>query len=193
MMRYHTFLTLCVMTSCLVASLVGWSIATGTLLIPVIVIPLGVIVVLALRQHVDVILQDDRTREIRSIAALRTLEVWIILGAIGAVILCSYVISDPLSPTISGRYIANDDGTRSMEISVYTPGFPGNPEPVIRSTIIPDVDAMNEFEAMTYSEFRRESYQDNERRGLVGLTLAYGVLSLLVIFGVFNLYYRRKY
>lgn len=192
-MKYHIFLILWAVTACLVASLVGWAIATGNILIPVIAIPLGVIVVLALRQHVDVILQDDRTREIRSLAALRTLEVWIILGAIGAVILYSYVISDPLSPTITGRYIANDDGTRSMEITMYQPGFPGNPDPVVRSTVIPNVDAMDEFEAMKYCEFRRESFQDNERRGLAGITLALGVFSLLVLFGVFNLYYSRKY
>lgn len=192
-MKYLTFLLLSVVTACLVASLIGWAMATGFLLIPVIAIPLGIIVILACRQHVDEVLRDDRTQEIRSLAALRTLELWIILGAIAAVVLYSYVISDPLSPVITGKYQTNENGTRSMEITVYQPGFPGSPEPVISSTTIRNVDAMNEYEAMEYCRFRRESFQDNERKGLVGMTLASEVVSLLVLFGVFNLYYSRKY
>jgi|GEM_PF-558262 len=193
LMKYNTFLILSVLTSCLVASLIGWSIATGYLIIPVIAIPLGVMVILACRQNVDVVLRDDRIREIHSLAALRTLEIYVILGAICAVILYSYIISDPLFPTITGRSILNDNGTRSMEITMYEPGFPGNPEHIIRSTNIHNVDAMNEFEAMEYSEFRRESFLDNERKGLVGITLACGIISQLVLFGGFILYYSRKY
>ncbi len=192
-MKYLTYLILSVITACLVASLIGWSIATGYLIVPVIAIPLGVIVILACRQHVDVILKDDRVREIHSLAALRTLEIGIILGAIGAVILYAYVISDPLAPIITGKYYTNEDGMRSMEITLYQPGFPGSPARLIRSTTIPDVDAMNEFEAMEYCQFRRESFQDNERKGVAGMTLAGGVISLLALFGVFNLYYSRKY
>lgn len=192
-MKYLTFLLFSVLTACLVASLIGWSMATGYVIIPVFAIPLGVIVILACRQNVDLVLKDDRVREIHSLSALRTLEICIILGAIGAVILYSYVISDPLSPTINGRYLTNDDGTRSMEIMLYEPGFPGNPDHVIRSTTIHNVDAMDEFEAMEYCEFRRESFLDNERKGIVGMTLAFGTLSLLVLFGVFNLYYSRKF
>lgn len=192
-MKYLVFLILSILTGCLVASLIGWAVAVGSLLIPIFAIPLGIIVILASRQHVDEILIDDRTQEIHSRAALRTLEIGIILGIIAAVILYSYVISEPLSPKITGTYKTDDKGVRSMEITVYQPGFIGNPDPVIHTTTIPDVDRMNEFEAMEYSQFRRESFQDNERKGLVGLTLAFGVISLLIIFGVFNLYYTRKY
>jgi uncharacterized membrane protein len=192
-MKYLVFLILSILTGCLVASLIGWAVAVGSLLIPIFTIPLGIIVILASRQHVDEILIDDRTQEIHSRAALRTLEIGIILGIIAAVILYSYVISEPLSPKITGTYKTDDKGVRSMEITVYQPGFIGSPDPVIRTTTIPDVDRMNEFEAMEYSQFRRESFQDNERKGLVGLTLAFGVISLLIIFGVFYLYYTRKY
>lgn len=192
-MKYLTYLFLSVVTACLVASLIGWSIATGYLIVPVIVIPLGVIVILACRQHVDVILKDDRVREIHSLAALRTLEIWVILGVIGAVILYAYVISDPLAPTVTGKYNTNEDGTRSMEITMYQPEFPGSPSNLIRTTTIPNIDAMNEFEAMEYCQFRRESFQDNERKGIAGITLAGGIISLLILFGVFNLYYSRKY
>ncbi|PWR71686.1 DUF2178 domain-containing protein [Methanospirillum lacunae] len=192
-MKYQVFLIISAAVACLVASLIGWSMATGYLIIPVIAIPLGVIIVFACRQHVDIVLGDDRVREIRSLAALRTLEIFVILGAIGAVILYSFLISDPLSPTINGRYHPNGDGTRSMEITMYEPGFPGNHEHVIRSTTIPNIDAMNETEAIQYCGFRRESFLDNERKGLVGITLACGIISLLALFGVFNLYYSRKF
>ncbi|MDD1724800.1 MAG: DUF2178 domain-containing protein [Methanospirillum sp.] len=185
---YLTFLT-----ACLVASLIGWSIATGFILIPVIAIPLGIIVILACRQQVNIILRDDRVQEIHALAALRALEICIIIFAIGAVILCSYVISDPLSPTVNGRYISNDDGTRSMEITMYRPQFPGNSEHIIRSTTIHNIDAMNEFEAMEYCQFRRESFQDNEQKAIAGMTLASGAILLLALFGAFIFYYNRKY
>lgn len=192
-MKYTTFLILSALTTGLVASLIGWSMATGYLIIPVIAIPLGIIIILGCRQHVDVILTDDRIREIRSLSALRTLEIGIILGLIGSVILSSYVISEPLAPEINGKYMTNENGTRSLQINLYEPGFLQESGHLVRSITIPNIDAMNEFEAMEYSRFRCESYQENEQKGLVGMTLALCVVSLLTIFGLFYLYYRRKY
>ncbi|NLV25576.1 MAG: hypothetical protein GXY48_00145 [Methanomicrobiales archaeon] len=52
---------------------------------------------------------------------------------------------------------------------------------------------MDEYEAMEYCQFRRESFQDNERKGTIGMTLGFSVVALLLLFGVFNLYYIRKY
>lgn len=192
-MKYHTYLILSGLTACIVASLIGWSIATGFLLLPVIAIPLGVIVILACRQHVDIILKDDRVREIRSLSALRTLEICIILGTIGAVILTSYILSEPLFPKIEGRYLTHENGTTSLEITLYRSGFPWGGREVAGSTLISNVNAMNEFEAMEYSRFKRESFQENERNGLIGMTLAFEVISLLTCFGIFNIYYGRKY
>ena len=36
-------------------------------------------------------------------------------------------------------------------------------------------------------------FLDNERKGLIGMTLGFEVITLLALFGVFNLYYSRKY
>ncbi len=72
-MKYLVFLILSILTGCRVASLIGWAVAVGSLLIPIFAIPLGIIVILASRQHVDEILIDGRTLEIHSRAALRTL------------------------------------------------------------------------------------------------------------------------
>jgi uncharacterized membrane protein len=192
-MKYPVFLLVTFLTACLVASLIGWSISAGSFIVPLVAIPLGVIVFLSCRQHVDGIRKDERVVGIRSMAALRTLEVCIILGAIGAVILYSFVISDHLSPTITGRYITNESGVTSMLLTLYRPGDPQIPENIIRSTIIPDINSMDEYEATEFCQFRRESFQDNEQKGLVGMTLGSVILAMLIIFGVFNLYYSRKY
>ena len=192
-MKYLTFFILSVLTASLVASLIGWSIATGYLFLILIAIPLGIIIILACRQHIDTIVMDDRTREIRSFAAHRALEIWVIFGVITAVILYASVISDPLSPKITGQYQTDDNGTRSMEITVYQSGLCGNPDSVIRSTTISEIDSMDEYEAMEYCQFRRESFRDNERKGTIGMTLGLSVAALLLLFGVFNLYYLRKY
>jgi uncharacterized membrane protein len=192
-MKYFTYLICTFMTACLVAALIGWSMAAGNFLVPIIAIPLGLIVILACRQNVKEVIGDERVNKIRSRAALRTLEVLVILGAIASVILYSYVVSDPLAPTIKGRVFANEDGTSSMIINMYRAGSVESPENLIRSTTIKNINAMNESEAMDYSQFRREGFLENERKGITGMTIGGSVFALLITFGAFYLYYDRKY
>ena len=192
-MKYLTYLACTFMTACLVAALIGWSMAAGNFLIPIIAIPLGLIVILACRQDVKEVIGDERVNKIRSRAALRTLEVLVILGAITSVILYSYMVSDPLVPTIKGRVFANEDGTSSMTINMYRPGSAEISENLIRSTTIKNIDAMNESEAMDYCQFRREGFLENERKGIAGMTIGGSVIALLTTFGAFYLYYDRKY
>jgi uncharacterized membrane protein len=192
-MKYLTYLICTFMTACLVAALIGWSMAAGNFLIPIIAIPLGLIVILACRRNVKEVIGDERVNKIRSRAALRTLEVLVILGAIASVILYSYMVSDPLVPTIKGRVFANEDGTSSMTINMYRPGSAEISENLIRSTTIKNIDAMNESEAMDYCQFRREGFLENERKGIAGMTIGGSVIALLITFGAFYLYYDRKY
>jgi uncharacterized membrane protein len=192
-MRRITYLTCSLIVACMVAAMVGWSMAAGNFLIPVITIPLGIIVVLACRAQVDIVIADEREKRIRSKAALRTLEVVVIGGAIAAIILYSYVISIPLAPIITGKLSINDDGTQSMTIAEYKPGSVPGPQTLLRSTTIKDLDAMNETEAMAYCTYVREGFSENENRGLVGMTIGSILGAMLVIFGAFYLYYDRKY
>jgi len=192
-MKRLTYLTCTLIVACMVAAMVGWSMAAGNFLIPVIAIPLGIIVVLACRAQVDIILADEREKRIRSKAALRTLEVVVIGGAIAAIILYSYVVSIPLAPIITGKLFLNDDGTQSMTIAEYKPGSVPGPQTLVRSTTIRDLNAMNESEAMTYCTYVREGFSENENRGLVGMTIGSILVILLVTFGAFYLYYDRKY
>jgi uncharacterized membrane protein len=192
-MKRITYLLCTILTMSLVAAMTGWSMAAGNFLVPLIAIPLGVIVVLACRQNVKEKLEDERTVRIRSTAALRTLEVLVIAGAIATVILYSYVISSPLSPSITGKITSNADGTNSMTVNLYKPGSPLLPENLIRSTSIKDINAMNESEAGEYCTYVRESYRENENRGLVGMTIGSTLVILIVTFGAFYLYYNRKY
>jgi uncharacterized membrane protein len=192
-MKRITYLTCTLLVACMVAAMVGWSMAAANFLIPVIAIPLGVIVVLACRAQVDPVIADEREKRIRSKAALRTLEVIVIGGAIAAVILYSYVVSIPLAPIITGKLFINDDGTQSMTIAEYKPGSVPCPQTLVRSTTIKDLNAMNETEAMTYCTYVREGFLKNESRGLAGMTIGYGLVAMLAIFGAFYLYYDKKY
>jgi len=192
-MKHLTYLTCTLIVACMVAAMVGWSMAAANFLIPVIAIPLGVIVVLACRAQVDPVIADEREKRIRSKAALRTLEVIVIGGAIAAVILYSYVVSIPLAPIITGKLFINDDGTQSMTIAEYKPGSVPGPQTLVRSTTIKDLNAMNETEAMTYCTYVREGFLKNESRGLAGMTIGYGLVAMLAIFGAFYLYYDKKY
>ena len=192
-MKRITYLTCTLLVACMVAAMVGWSMAAANFLIPVIAIPLGVIVVLACRAQVDPVIADEREKRIRSKAALRTLEVIVIGGAIAAVILYSYVVSIPLAPIITGKLFINDDGTQAMTIAEYKPGSVPGPQTLVRSTTIKDLNAMNETEAMTYCTYVREGFLKNESRGLAGMTIGYGLVAMLAIFGAFYLYYDKKY
>ncbi len=192
-MKRITYILCTLLTVSVVAAMIGWSMAAGNFLIPLIAIPLGIIVILACRQNVKERLEDERTGRIRSQAALRTLEILVIGGAIATVILYSYVVSSPLSPSITGKITSNADGTNSMTINLYKPGSPLLPENLIRSATIRDINAMNESEAGEYCTFVRESYRENETRGLVGMTTGSFLVILIVTFGAFYLYYDRKY
>lgn len=192
-MKRITYLLCTLLTASVVAAMAGWSMAAGNFIVPVIAIPLGVIVVLACRQNVTGVIADERTARIRSKAALRTLEVLVIAGTIATVILYSYVVSAPLAPSITGKVSTNADGTSSMTINLYRPGGPEQPENLIRSTTIKNINAMNESEAMDYCSYLRESYRENENRGLVGMTVGSMLVIILATFGAFYLYYNRKY
>ena len=192
-MKHLTYLACVVFVGGLVAAMIGWSVAAGNFLVPVISIPLGIIVVLACRSNVTAIISDERENKIRSRAALRTMEVFVITGAIIAIILYSYIASVPLSPVITGKIINNGNGSATMIITEYMPGGALAPGNIVRSTTIHDLNAMNESEAMAYCSFVRESYEENENRGLVGMTLGTSMLALIGIYGIFYLYYRKKY
>ncbi|MEI7857485.1 MAG: DUF2178 domain-containing protein [Methanomicrobiales archaeon] len=192
-MKHLLYLVISLIVACMVAAMVGWSMAAGNFLLPVIAIPLGFIVILACRAQVDIVIEDEREKRIRSKAALRTLEVVVIGGAIAAIILYSYVVSIPLAPIITGKLFLNDDGTQSMTITEYKPGSVPGPQTLVRSTTIRDLNAMNETEAMTYCTYVREGFAENENRGLAGMTIGCTLAALLFTFGAFYLYYNRKY
>jgi uncharacterized membrane protein len=192
-MKRLTYLTCSLIVACMVAAMVGWSMAAGNFFVPVIAIPLGIIVILACRAQVDTVIADEREKRIRSKAALRTLEVIVIGGAIVAIILYSYVVSIPLAPIITGKLFLNDDGTQSMTIAEYKPGSIPGPQTLVRSTTIKNLNAMNETEALAYCTYVREGFAENENRGLAGMTIGSCLVAMLATFGAFYLYYNRKY
>jgi uncharacterized membrane protein len=187
-----TYLICTLLTGSLVAAMVGWSIAAGAVLVPVIAVPLGVIVILACRQQVRGIIADERTRRIRSDAALRTIEILLILGVIGTVVFSSYAFSAPLAPAITGKVTAGGDGTRSMTINISRGGA-GMPGEVLRSITIRNVDAMNETEALEYARFWQEGLRQYNESAIIARTILCCLAALIASFGAFYLYYARKY
>lgn len=177
----------------MVAAMIGWSIPAGNFFVLVITIPLGTIVILACRRNVKEVIGDERLNKVRSQAALRTLELMIVAGAIAAVILYSFMISDSLNPKVTGRVFSGENGTNSMTVNIYKPGSPETSENLVRSTTIRDINTMNESEAVDYCRFRREAFLENEQKGFAGMTLGFSLAALLATFGAFYLYYNRKY
>jgi len=192
-MKRFTSLICIFLVAVLVAAMIGWSIAAGNFLVPVVAIPLGVIVVLACRRNVEEVIADEREKKIYSQAALRTLEVAVIAGAIAAVILLSFTVSETLAPKITGSVYSSGNGTDSMVINLYKAGNPETPENLIRTVTIRDIHAMNEDEARVYCQFRNEAFQENEQKGLAGMTIAGILAALLVTYGAFYWYYNKKY
>ena len=74
-MKRLTYLACALAVSALVAAMIGWSMAAGNFLVPVLAIPLGVIVIYACRRNVREVIADERLNKVRSQAALRTIEV----------------------------------------------------------------------------------------------------------------------
>jgi uncharacterized membrane protein len=192
-MNRTAYLVCIILTSSLVAAMVGWSVAAGAVLVPVIAVPLGVIVILACRQQVEGIISDERSNRIRYQASFRTVEVLLILGVIGTVVFSSYAFSAPLAPTINGKVTINEDGTRSMTMTISRGGDPGMPGDVIRSITIRNIDAMNETEASAYAAFWQEGLRQYNESAITARTILYCLIVLVVTFGAFYLYYARKY
>lgn len=192
-MRRITYLACSLAVSILVAAMIGWSMAAGNFLVPIVAIPLGIIVVLACRKNVQEPMDDERMNKVRSVAALRTIECIVIAGAIAAVILTSFVFSSALSPKISGSFYTSENGTTSLVLNLYKPGSPETPENLIRTLTIQDIHSMNEVEAMEYSQFRNQAFRENEQKGLVGMTIAGVLAALLFTYGAFYLYYNKEY
>jgi uncharacterized membrane protein len=192
-MNRTTYLACILLTSTLVAAMVGWAFAAGAILVPVIAIPLGVVVILACRQQVKGVMSDERTMRIKSKASLRTIEVLLILGVIGTVVFSSYAFSTPLAPTITGKVTVNEDGTRSLSMTISRGGDTSMPGDVIRSITIRNIDAMNETEASAYAAFWQEGLRQYNESVIVSRTILYCLITLIVTFGAFYMYYARKY
>lgn len=192
-MKRFTYLACSLAVSILVSAMIGWSIAAGNFLVPFIAIPLGIIVIVACRKNVKEAMGDERMNKVRSLAALRTLEILVIAGAIVAVILSSFVFSSTLSPKITGSVYTNENGTTTLVMHLYRPGSPETPDNLIRTITIRDIHSMNEVEAMEYSQFRNQAFEENEQKGLVGMTIGGVLAALLVTYGAFYLYYNKKY
>lgn len=192
-MKRITYIVCILLTSALVAAMVGWSFAAGALLVPVIAIPLGVLVILACRQQVSAIMSDERTTRIRSKSALKTLEILLILGVIGTAIFASYAYSAPLAPRVAGKMTLNDDGTRSITLTLSRDSIAGLPGEVMRTLTIRDMDSMNETEARAYGLFWQEGLRQYEESAVIARTLLVCLAVLLITFGAFYWYYTRKY
>lgn len=177
----------------LVAMIVGWSIFSGFIIIPAIVIPLGIIVIYACRKMVSPILDDELEQRIRGDAAMRTLEVLFITGAIIMSILFSFTVSTSLTPKISGQIITNEDNTRSMSITIHYLNTPESYNSTVRSFIIRNMEAMNYQEAESYAKFWQEGLKSYYENGLAARIIGSLLILIPAIYGFFYLFYRRRY
>ncbi|MDD1724857.1 MAG: hypothetical protein LUQ07_06990 [Methanospirillum sp.] len=139
------------------------------------------------------VIDDELEQRIRGDAALRTLEIIFIAGVIIMSVLFSYTMSVSLAPQISGQIIKNDDATRSMTVTIHY----SNPTELIhsskRSFIIKNMESMNYDEAESYASFWLEGLRNYYDTDLTAKILGIILFLILIVFGVFYLYYHHKY
>lgn len=190
MKRIYYLISLIVIGS-IIAALVGASMAAGNIYVPLVAIPFGIILIFLLRKQVTERIEDERVRLIRAKAALKTIEILLVLGAIIASILCAYWGAG-MSPEITGVKSIDDSGKISETITIYKPGLEHQPANVVRSITIPDTSAMNESEAMSYCTFWREGLRTNQDSGFAGIIIG-GCLAILIsTYLALYLYYNKK-
>lgn len=192
MKRFHYLICTGVIAS-LVAGMVVWSVVTGMVFIPVLVVPVGVLGIYVCRKKVTPLLDDELEQRIRGDAALRTLEILFIAGIIIMSIFFSFTMSTSLAPKISSQIFKNEDTTRSMTVTIhYT-----NPTELMhsskRSFIIKNMESMNYEEAESYASFWLDELRDYYDTDLTAKIVGIILILILGVFGLFYVYYRHKY
>jgi uncharacterized membrane protein len=192
-MKYIHYLVWVIGIAILVTMMVGWSIVSGLILIPVLIIPLAVLVIFSGRRMVSPIIDDELNQRIHGDAAMRTLEVLFITGIIIISILFSFTISSAYIPKVTEHIFTNNDSTRSMTVTIQYQNPLDTSHSSLRSFIIRNMETMTYQDAGSYATFwqdgLRSYYENNLITRIVGLLLVF----LLVIYGSFYVYYRRKY
>jgi uncharacterized membrane protein len=192
-MKRLSYLTCAGGIASLVAVMVGWSIVAGLIYIPVIAIPLGIVAIYTCRKMVIHIIDDEREQRIRGDAAIRTLEVLFFTGLIVLAILLSYTISSSLAPHIAEHIITNEDKTRSMAITLHYSSPSEFANSSVRSFLIKNMEAISYEEAESYASFWQEGLRIYYDNAVSVRIIGYSLILLIVAFGIFYLYYRRKY
>nr|WP_319537659.1 DUF2178 domain-containing protein [uncultured Methanospirillum sp.] len=192
-MKYIHYVVWIIGIAILAGIMVGWSIISGLIWIPLIIIPLAVIVGYSGRKIVSPILDDELNQRIHGDAAMRTLEVLFVTGIIITSILFSLSVSSAYIPKINGHIVTNDDNTRSMSVTIQYLNPLDISNPTLRSYLIRNIEDMTYQDAGSYATFWQEGlrpYYEYDLMARIGGSL---LIFLLLVYGSFYLYYRRKY
>lgn len=192
-MKYTHYLVWMIGVAVLTAIMVGWSIVSGWIWIPLIIIPLSAVAWYSCRKIVSPILDDELNQRIQGEAALRTLEVLFFTGIIIISILFSLTISSAYIPKINGHIVTNDDSTRSMSVTIQYKDPMDNSHSALRSFIIRNMEQMTFQEAGSFATFWEEGVRSYHDYDLIGRIVGFLLIFLLLVYGSFYLFYRRKY
>lgn len=192
-MKYSHYLVWVIGIAILATLLVGWSIVSGSIWIPMIIIPLAAIVCYSGRKIVTPILDDELNQRIQGDAAMRTLEVLFVTGIIIISILFSFTVSSAYAPKVNGHIITNDDSTRSISVTIQYQNPLDISHSSLRSFIIKNMEDMTFQEAGSFASFWQEGLRSYHDYDLIVRIVGFLLIFLLLLYGSFYLYYRRKY
>ncbi len=192
-MKYIHYVVWIIGIAILAGIMVGWSIISGLIWIPLIIIPLAVIVGYSGRKIVSPILDDELNQRIHGDAAMRTLEVLFVTGIIITSILFSLSVSSAYIPKINGHIVTNDDNTRSMSVTIQYLNPLDISNPTLRSYLIRNIEDMTYQDAGSYATFWQEGLRPYYEYDLMARIGGFLLIFLLLVYGSFYLYYRRKY
>lgn len=191
-MKRLTYLFCALVIASITAAITGAAMVLGYIYVPLVAIPVGIILVLVCRKNVTEVIEDERIQRISGKAALRTLEILFILGAIAGSVLWSF-IGIGNSPAFVGQQSIDDSGMISETITMYKPGSEYTPQNAIKTISIRNKNAMNESEATAYCSFWRDDLWLYDFSGHAGFIIGICITALITCFGAFYLYYSRKY
>lgn len=192
-MKYIHYLVWVLGIAILATLMVGWSIVSGSIWIPLIIIPLVAIAWYSGRKMVTPILDDELNQRIQGDAAMRTLEVLFVTGIIIISILFSFTVNSAYAPIVNGHIITNGDSTRSISVTIQYQNPLDISHSSLRSFIIKNMENMTFQEAGSFATFWQEGLRSYHDYDLIVRIVGFLLIFLLLVYGSFYLYYRRKY
>ncbi|MGV8110339.1 DUF2178 domain-containing protein [Methanospirillum sp.] len=165
----------------------GLGIAVGSLLIIALVVIIAIIVAFVFHRRINEVMTDDLSKAISGKAAIRTLEILTVLGAI--LFACTMMLYWGNGGGLGSGIHTFDNGSATVHFTVWYPGF----HPMYDERLfIQDMDNISGDELFSLERLFGLGYR--VRDGPMFMGLAFGIMTILNagLFTAFSYYYNKK-